>query len=116
MRNNVSFEFYFNVFCGGNSGVIPAEQFPRVALLARREVDILLCQDCLYAENEECINLCICEVAEALFKAEKADGIKSESVDGYSVTFEDVADVRTDINRIVRRWLSNSGLLYAGVE
>lgn len=114
--NKVSFEFYFNQFCGGNDGVIPSDIFDKIALRAQKEVENLLCREYVSAETENEIKLCICEVAEAMFRSENAAGIKSESVDGYSVTFADKTDIRKDINRIIRCRLADSGLLYAGVE
>jgi len=110
------YEFYFNEFCSGTAAVIPPEKFEKLALRAQREVENFLCSKELSDAERLCVKLCICEVAEAMLAAENAEGIKSESVDGYSVTFADKSDVRLDVSRIIRSRLASTGLLYAGVE
>ena len=68
--------------------------------------------DCLPFQNE--ISLCACRVAEALFKGEPRRGIKSETTDGYSVTYDDRDG--DEIRRIIVSGLKDTGLIYTGVE
>lgn len=71
----------------------------------------------------EAVQLCCCELAEYARdkerRGEKSNGIKSEKVDDYSVTFEDISSIEATDNQrqkdIVSRWLGGTGLLYCGV-
>ena len=64
--------------------------------------------------------MCCCELAEALFKADKEDtkGIASEKVGEYSVSYVS-AEARENLKHITTRniinnWLAMTGLLYRG--
>ena len=116
MKPDVGFEFYYNAFCNGKAGVIPAESFERCIMLAQRVMNMYL-NSCLPAESfDEDIKLCLCEVAEIMFRAEKNGTVKSETIDGYSVTFADGADVKNNCRMIILQRLGHTGLIYAGVE
>ena len=82
----------------------------------------------LTAENVseyENVKDCICEMAETVFQysPEKKEK-KSESIDGYSVSYvtettdgdNSVAMMKRKLYSIARYWLLNTGLLYLGVE
>lgn len=70
---------------------------------------------------------CCCEIAEYLFviSEQKQNGdIKSESIDGYSVTYrQQYSDGKSNLTiaeneayKICKLWLGNTGLLYLGVD
>ncbi|MBQ7097019.1 MAG: hypothetical protein IJN96_03000 [Clostridia bacterium] len=116
MTVKVNFEFYFNSFCDGRCGIIPAESFDRCIRQAEREVEgYLLCKT-VSAEDESLVKLCLCEVAELLFKFEKNGDVKSETIDGYSVVFADKANVAESVRKVIFQRLGSRGLLFAGVE
>jgi len=75
-------------------------------------------------ELTEDIKMCCCEIAERCYTNEKerkaAGGKTSEKIGTYSVTFTDkvLSDTEisaTDANRIMNKWLSETGLLYRGI-
>lgn len=111
----MKFEFYFNVFRRGTSGVIPPTEFERYVMLAEKALEGYVMHETI-PEDSETVKLCLCEVAELLFRSEKNGCVKSESVDGYSVTFSDKKSADEEVRRIILQRLGKSGLLYAGVE
>lgn len=117
INNEISYEYYFNVYNSGHQGVLPQQEFDRYIKTAQREVDGYLCCDDA-ADNDvwSAVISCVCEVADALFKDEKQASVKSESTDGYAVTFKDTEDVDDKVRKIILRRLGRTGLLYAGVE
>lgn len=70
------------------------------------------------------VKMCCCELAETLYSDELAqqqsDGVSSESVAGWSKSYEDTASRRTALKSSQRdcvyKWLGNTGLLYSGVR
>ena len=111
MTVKVNFEFYFNSFCDGIGGIIPAD-----IRQAEREVESYLLCKTVSAEDESRVKLCLCEVAELLFKFEKNGDVKSETIDGYSVVFADKANVAESVRKVIFQRLGSRGLLFAGVE
>lgn len=70
------------------------------------------------------IQMCCCEIAERCYtneKAHKAAGGKTSEKNGtYSVTYSEKtisdSEISTvDTNRIMNKWLSETGLLYRGI-
>ena len=65
---------------------------------------------------------CCCELAEVVAQKEKAlkqsSGKTSESVQGWSVSFQSRDDIikefKTQVRETIFKWLYNTGLLYAG--
>ena len=115
IKNNISYEYYHDTYNNGYNGVVPPEFFPMYAAKARYEVSAMLTSDNTEA-YAEILSLCMCEVADKLYMDEKKAGVKSESTDGYTVTYTDGGNLSRDIKKIIIRWLGDSGLLYSGVE
>jgi hypothetical protein len=76
------------------------------------------------SELTEDIQMCCCEIAERCYTNEKelkaAGGKTSEKIGTYSVTFSekvltDIEISSADANRIMNKWLSETGLLYRGI-
>jgi hypothetical protein len=76
------------------------------------------------SELTEDIQMCCCELAERCYINEKerktAGGKTSEKNGTYSVTYSDktISDTEistADANRIMNKWLSETGLLYRGI-
>ncbi len=111
-----TYDFYFSSYCGGKPGLLNKEEFDRFIRPATQSVAdyITFDGDCLSFQKE--IRLCACRVAEALFKGEPQRGIKSETTDGYSVTYDDRSRDGDEIRRIIVSGLKDTGLLYTGVE
>ena len=111
---DVTYGFYLCEFCCGGEVTLPSGDFDKFVKRAKHRISGLGVKFLSKFENE--IKLCICEVAEALFTANKSTNIKSESIDGYSVTFGDGNDIKQKIKDIVIMRLADTGILYAGVE
>lgn len=76
------------------------------------------------SELTEDIQMCCCEIAERCYINEKerkaAGGKTSEKIGTYSATFSekvltDIEISSADANRIMNKWLSETGLLYRGI-
>ncbi len=115
-RLDLSFEYYFNVYSGGQKGVLNGQSFDSFRLRAERELLTYGLANVETDEFDEEIRLCVCEIAEAIFSFNSVGKVKSESVDGYSVTYAEGGSLSDEIRRIILRRLGDTGLLFAGVE
>lgn len=95
--------------------MIPQNEFRHYAGIAQRQVTESITHegDCL--QFLEAVKLCVCQVADSLYEGREREGIASENIDGYSVTFRE-SDSRRRVSDIIRKCLGNTGLLYAGVD
>ena len=110
----VNYEYYHSTFnCGGES-IIPPEAFP---LWRKRAYEIVFSQISQPPSpyHTDAVSDSICAVAELLYKSSKRDGLKAESIDGYSVTYSESKTLSADINALIRKYLGNTGLLFRGV-
>lgn len=74
-------------------------------------------------ENDvEVVKMCLCKLSDLLYRDEMRINVEtgrvihSENTDGYSVTYESEMPLEKRIYGIIRRYLSGTGLLYAGVR
>lgn len=83
----VSYDFYKET--SGN--IIPAESFPRAEMQAEAHIKALTyINGDIFAVESATVKMAVCAAAEVIYQHEKnggAAGIKSESNDGYSVSF-----------------------------
>ncbi len=94
-----------------NGSIIPdEEQFNKNADLAQRYINTVI--NCKAVYNENVVADCICAVAEKIYEYGDNAGIKSESIDGCSVTYTDQAV--KNFNTILKLYLPSS-LLYRGL-
>lgn len=117
MKNVLTYEYYYNTYCGGHTAQLAPEEFERYIAQAWREVESCLTSD--VPENlRERVFSAVCETAELLFRAGTTGRIASESIDGYSVSYreEDGVCSSENIRKTITRRLAGTGLLYAGVE
>ncbi len=115
LKPEISFEYYFNEYCGGCRGVLDKEAFDKYITPAFREIKGL-CGCAKGADlNRPEVLQCACEVAEKLYLAQKTGNVKREDIDGYSVTYSDSAADR-NVKSVIMMHLADTGLLYAGVE
>ncbi len=111
---DVTYAFYLSEFCCGGEATLPSGEFDKFVKRAKLRISGLGVN--FISEFEEEIKLCICEVAEVIYAAAKSANVKAESIDGYSVTFEDSNNINKKVKNIVVTRLANTGILYAGVE
>ena len=108
---NVDYDYYTNSYRGN---IIPPEDHVKYLRKAEAYVGSLIFgRD--PGEREESVKLAICNVAELLYLDEAKAGISSENVDGYSVSYTGM-DVEKSIYDAAAVYLSDSGLMYAGVS
>ena len=115
INQSIDYSFYYNTYNNGFTGIIPVESFGLCISKAWREVNAMLTTE-YTDEHSDLVKKCVCEVAEEIYENAKKQGIKSENIDGYSVTYADGVDVKKSIKNIIIGRLGNTGLLYAGVE
>lgn len=121
----VDYKYYSDVF-GGN--LIPEVEFIRAATTASLYIDRFT-YNRIKSDPSSVAGLqdCACDMAESVYKMLYLDAgaqKKSESIDGYSVSYvtaqQDGEDIRTTLTRnlyaIAALYLSGSGLLFAGVD
>ncbi|MBR2453031.1 MAG: hypothetical protein IKB32_03195 [Clostridia bacterium] len=116
LKDKISFDFYYNTYSCENEGDLDAENFDRYINRAKRVLDSFLGKEDFTPDERLAVMLCICEIAESLYREENISSVKSETVDGYSVTFNREGSIKERIRTIVLGHLGKTGLLYAGVE
>lgn len=104
--------FYIETY--GGDCKIPAEKFPLWEKRADAALKQIIGNAEYSAEFDDCVKMCICEIAEYLYEEDRHGGIASEGNDGYSVRYEN-GDIKTKISAIVSMWLSGTDMLYRGV-
>lgn len=105
----------FYSFNYGTCAKIPEEHFMLWEKRAEAELSRLTSGKLANTEITYNIQLCICDIAEALYIAESRRGISSENNDGYSVTYDKDAAAGGEILEIAKRYLAGTDLLYRGV-
>lgn len=115
--------FYRKSFLCGKKAVIDTA-FDYYARLASQKIKYYTFNNINENDIPENVKMCCCDVAEKLFTYEKIsnqrDGKSSETVKGWSVSYENQEQsakaLNDDISGIIRYWLADTGLLYAGVK
>ena len=110
----LSYEYYHSIFNCGSECIIPPEMF---SLMKKRATELVFSQitQSPHDTHMDAIRNAICDVAEHIHKENKRGGLKSESIDGYSVTYSDSKSFSASVNAIIRKHLGNTGLLFRGV-
>lgn len=116
LKDKISFDFYYNTYNCQNEGDLTAENFDCYINRAKRTLDGFLNKEDFTPDERLAVMLCVCEIAECLYREENIRSVKSETVDGYSVTFNQEGCINERIRTIVLGRLGKTGLLYAGVE
>ena len=116
-----TYEFYTEKYLDGKEAVLDAASFSRWERKASNMVRNMTFGNIdETGDIPEQVQMCVCEVAEVLVKQEKRaehDGVTSEKVGDYSVTYaaQTKSDRQNEISSVVREWLQDTGLLYCGV-
>lgn len=119
------YTFYSGEYLSGKAAVIADESFPFYAREASRIIDTYTYGNIVPYDIPDEVKLCCCELAESVYKAEnseaqKKQGIASESVTGWSQSYESSESrekaAHSAHRQIVYKWLSGTGLLFAGVR
>lgn len=114
------YQYYRERFCGS---LIPHERFEYLSARASEYIDWQTfgrLESGVPDEYSDKVKKCCCALAESDFQSESAQNgnISSEKVGSYSVTFSVKSDDERNAekNRIISRYLDNTGLLYRGVD
>lgn len=116
-------DFYEKSFLCGKKAVIDTafDYYARISTQKIKQYTF----DNIDDENiPDIVKMCCCDIAEQIYKAEKSAeqrGAKSsESVKGWSVSYESREQSETALNNTIRKtvrmWLGDTGLMYAGVR
>lgn len=115
MKIDVSYSYYFNDYCHGQNPILTVDEFGKYKAYAERFLTSVCCTARIDGVEAE-VRDCVCTLAERIYTDQKTGRIKSENIDGYSVTFADNVVVRKELLEIAGLYLGRSGLVYAGVE
>lgn len=109
-------EYYCNEFCEKSENpVIPEAEQTRYLRRASAFLDTLFLVRKPSEPYDEKIKNACCEIAEAMYKDGTQEGIASENVDGYSVSFAKDSTGRTRYYELACYYLAGTGLLYRGI-
>ncbi|MBR5155165.1 MAG: hypothetical protein IKW62_01610 [Clostridia bacterium] len=114
-QNSISYGYYFNDYSMGQTPVLSAQQFSIYEKRARTFLKSV-CTAEVPEDNLDDVFACVCAVAEELYHYKDSHNVKSENIDGYSVTFSDKKNIKKDLYDIAKLYLGHLGILYAGVE
>lgn len=121
---DMSYEYYTDQY-GGNT--IPEDRFQYVMQKAEMYLHMFTFDRLKNESYDNIVKNCLCDMAETIYKVEKQRDEKvkkSESTDGYSVSYvTEIADgqnpqevLQKKLYGIAECYLMNTGLLYLGVE
>lgn len=118
------YNYYTTEYLAGKSAAVTAADFTYYAKQASALIDQYTFGNINPENVPEAVKNCCCELAEQSYKADTSEsagkvGISSESVQGWSISYESSEARKTAIKSAQRdciyKWLSNTGLLYSGV-
>lgn len=111
------YSFYTTTYGGSK---IPEADWSRLSQKAEQRLNAFTFGRCSgewegesWCNNAKCA---VCEMTEILLADEKRDRKTSENNDGYSVSFDTSKSLSSLLYDVVRVYLGNTGLLYAGVR
>lgn len=124
MKNYVDVSFYINTYKPKKNIAISAADFSFYARKATQTIKQYAGRNIDENNIPECVKFCCCEIAETLAESDKLsqnqNGKSSESVQGWSVSYESkeqtLQAMQTKIKGSVYSWLSGTGLLYRGIS
>ena len=117
--NYTNYVYYQNTYKGD---LIPSNKFEFYARKATQFIKINTFEriDELNVSDE--VQMCCCELAELEYRVSntaKTDGVTSEKVGEYSVSYESAQSIRDnkqkDMKNVLKLWLADTGFLYRGL-
>lgn len=109
----VSYFYYTDIYCGA----MAEEDFLRLQKRASAYLDYITIQRASAAGSQEAVKLALCAVADVMHRFEQRQ-VRSEQNDGVSISYADspAEDRAKALYDAAACYLSESGLLYRGVE
>lgn len=117
MTNYADAAYYSDIYKGA---VIDTASFNVYAMRSTQVIKVYTFNRIDESSIQDEVKMCCCEVAEYIFKTDPLNhnGISSEKVGEYSVTYEKQTDIdnklECDMKKIIYRWLATTDLLYRG--
>ena len=115
-------DYYKKEYLQGKAAVITAA-FPYYSREASQVIKKYVFDNIDDEDIPEEVRMCCCEIAELAYKRDQSaqsDGVSSESVQGWSKSYESTESRRNAFDKAVREciynWLSSTGLLYRGIR
>ena len=115
LKVDIDYDYYLTSYCVGQIPTLSAADFEVYVKRAKVFLESIS-SDFSLDGLEDRVRECLCAISEVLYKNDKHGNIKSESIDGYSVSFADSSNLKSELWEIALRYLGKSGLLYQGVE
>ena len=115
LKVDIDYDYYLTRYCVGQIPPLSAADFELYVKRAKVFLESIG-SGFSVEEFEDKVRECLCEISEKLYKNDKHGNIKSESIDGYSVSFADGSNPKSELLEIALRYLGKSGILYQGVE
>ena len=115
LKIDTGFGEYFEKFSHSGEARLSKENFDKYIKEAKLFLENVISAD-LGEENFEKVKECLFALAEEIFEEQKNGRIRSENIDGYSVSFAERSAIAQRLFKIVGLYLGKSGLVYAGVE
>lgn len=118
-------DFYESKYLAGRSAAVTAADFAYYAQSASKVIDTYTFGNINPDNVPEEVRMCCCELTEMLYKTDTSQaankqGITSESVQGWSQSYESSEACQRAAQSAQRdcvyKWLSGTGLLYSGVR
>lgn len=125
MTSYADYRFYTDEYLAGKSASVTETDFAFYARSASKVIDTYTFGNIDSQNVPEEVRMCCCELTELTYSADtsqaaKNQGIASESVQGWSQSYES-SEARQESAQSAQRdciykWLSGTGLLYSGVN
>lgn len=118
------YTFYSTEYLAGKDAAVTEKDFPFYARQASATIDQYTHGN-IGTDIPEDVRFCCCELVEMMNTADTSEaaqkpGISSESVQGWSQSYESTEARKTALRGLQRdciyKWLSGTGLLYSGVR
>ena len=115
LKIDLGYGEYFEKFSIGDEKLLSKEEFEKYIKDAKLFLESLISTS-LRKEHLEKTKDCLFALTRELAFEQKLGNVRSENIDGYSVSFAEKAPLEQRLFKIVSLYLGKSGLLYAGVE
>jgi hypothetical protein len=115
LKIDVGFEEYCNDFCKNREPLVSAEQFACYINDGKLFLESVI-EDKYEGNFDDEIKACLFALAETIAQERKLNNIKSESIDGYTVTYNKPSRIRTKLFETAALYLEKTGLMFAGVK
>lgn len=115
---HTTLEFYISRYNGSNFTGADSVSFEHYCIMASSVLDQFTFDR--IKEDTEKVQFCTCELIDCMLAQVEEDNnnYQSESLGNHSVTYRKSTEQEKGIKHksIIRRWLGNSGLMYAGLN